>query len=230
MLDESPNLQPQDAKEIGAPLIFSCGQCRTIVGDTYSFENSDEETKTITLSGASNVQRTAELYTSYSEHDEGSTYFCFSCKNCGLLLGRYYVTTSKDLDILRERFTFGIDSITSYELGTSQHGKLPDASSNALSSQNNQNPQAKRPEEQEDLRFELLKVQHVMLDLVQRVTSLEKGGPTTNTNSSISANVITNTDITTSHQLNPASQTSVVSQNGDVQAATKRFLDKRRRQ
>jgi hypothetical protein len=211
----------EDAKEIGAPLVFSCGQCKTIVGDTYSFENSDEETKTITLSAASNIQRTAELYTSYSAHDEGSTYFCFSCKNCGQLLGRYYVTTSKDLDILREKFTFGIESITSYELGTSQHGKLPDAVSNALSNQNNQDKQGKGPEEQGDLQFELLKVQHVMLDLVQRVTCLESqlANVASNSNSNVNIN----------HQQNSASHTFVVGQNDDVQAATKRFLDKRRR-
>ena len=144
---------------ISGPLVLSCGQCRTIVGDTYSFQHSDEAAKTITLSAASNIQRTAELYTSYSAHDEGSTYFCFSCKNCAQLLGRYYVTTSKDLDILREKFTFGIDSITSYELGTSQHGKLPDASPNPDSREE------AKPEEQEALQLELLKVRRCCISV-----------------------------------------------------------------
>ena len=154
-----------EEESIKNALVFSCAKCKTILGDSYSFVSSNEEMKTITLASASNIQRTAELYTSYSTHDEGSTYFCFSCTDCSNLLGRYYVTTSRDLDDLREKFTFGIDSITSYELGTSQHGKLPDATEQTNSNNNTK--------EQSETEYELLKIQHVMLDLVQRVTFLE---------------------------------------------------------
>ena len=117
-----------DDAQVSAPLVFSCSKCKTIVGDSFAFLSSNEEANTITLSAASNIQRSAELFTSYEALDEGSTYFCFMCNQpqCLQTLGRFYVTTSKDLDEVREKFTFNIDSITSYELGKAQHGKMPE--------------------------------------------------------------------------------------------------------
>lgn len=116
-------LSGDHSSEVSGPLVFSCCKCKTIVGDSFSFLSSNKETNCITLSSSSNIQRTSELYTSYESLDEGSTYFCFMCGNCQQLLGRYYVTTSIDLDHIREKFTFNIENITSYELGKSQHGR-----------------------------------------------------------------------------------------------------------
>jgi Yippee zinc-binding/DNA-binding /Mis18, centromere assembly len=81
---------------------------------------------TMTLTAASNIQRSADVYTSKAGPDVGSTYFRFTCAECQNGLGRYYLTTSADLDSLREKFTFTVESITSYELGKSQHGKIQD--------------------------------------------------------------------------------------------------------
>jgi hypothetical protein len=113
--------------EITAPLVFFCSKCRTIVGDSFSFITSNQDANTLTISAASNIKRTTELYTSYEALDEGSTYFFFLCSCCQQILGRYYVTTSQDLDHIREKFTFSIDNIFSYELGKAQHGKMPEA-------------------------------------------------------------------------------------------------------
>lgn len=124
--------QPTDAgatlaptAEVKGPLVFSCAKCRTLIGDSYSFLTSSEESRTITLASSSNIQRSADVYTSKSGGDIGSTYFNFTCLNCQTPLGRYYLTTSKDLDEQREKFTFSVDAITSYELGKAQHGKMP---------------------------------------------------------------------------------------------------------
>lgn len=70
------------------PLIFSCISCRTIVGDSYSFITSNETHKTLTLSAASNIVRSAVVQTSKSGYDIGSTYFTFQCANCPQTLGR----------------------------------------------------------------------------------------------------------------------------------------------
>ena len=113
-----------DDPQVTGPLVFSCLKCKSIVGDSFSLLSSNEEANTITLSASSNIQRPKEMYTSYESLDEGSTYFPIMCKFCQQSLGRYYVTTSTDLDHLREKFTFNIDSITSYELGKAQHGKM----------------------------------------------------------------------------------------------------------
>jgi hypothetical protein len=114
---------PGETIDIKGPLVFSCIKCKTIVGDSYSLFHTNEEFKTITLSASSNIQRTNELYTSNQEHDNGSSYFCFICLSCHQPLGRYYVTTNTNLDTIREKFTFDIDSISSYEVGKAQHGK-----------------------------------------------------------------------------------------------------------
>lgn len=112
--------------EISAPLVFSCMHCRMIVGDSFAFLFSNEDNQTISLSAASNIKRSHDIHTSRSGDDIGSTYFTFSCCHCHTDLGRFYITTSKDIDHLREKFTFNIGCISSYELGKAQAGKLPD--------------------------------------------------------------------------------------------------------
>ncbi len=113
----------ETVEEVSGPLVFSCINCKTIIGDSYSLFYSSEEYKTITLSASSNIQRTSELYTSYKDHDKGSSFYSFVCLNCQHPLGRYYVTTNVNVDNIREKFTFDIDSISSYELGKAQYGK-----------------------------------------------------------------------------------------------------------
>jgi Yippee zinc-binding/DNA-binding /Mis18, centromere assembly len=78
--------------------------------------------RTITLTAASNIQRSADVYTSKEGLDVGSTYFRFTCAMCQNPLGLYYLTTSKDLDELREKFSFSYESVTLYEIGKAQHG------------------------------------------------------------------------------------------------------------
>lgn len=170
---------------ISGPLVLSCSKCKTIVGDSFSFLSSNEQSKTITLSAASNIQRSTQLYTSYEPFDEGSTYFDFMCSNCQQMIGRYYVTTSMDLDHIREKFTFNVNFVTSYELGKAQHGQLPEAI------------EVEEPKQRSDIisvqeevtmvcqflqqitfmiqRFYLnLQVQTVMIDIVRRVKYLEE--------------------------------------------------------
>lgn len=79
---------------------------------------------TFTLTAASGIQRSADVYTSKEGPDVGSTYFRFSCVFCQHMLGVYYLTTSKDLDDLREKFTFIASSVNCYEMGSSQHGMI----------------------------------------------------------------------------------------------------------
>ena len=126
----SQNFQDDVEAQIARTLVYQCVECKSIVGDSYSLISNNQETKSITLSSASCIQRTNEIFTSYGDYDEGSTYFVVLCQSCHQPLGRYYVTTSKDLDHVREKITFNIDSITSYELGKAHHrmgaeGKQP---------------------------------------------------------------------------------------------------------
>ena len=94
--------EPDDLEEVSGPLVFSCVKCRTLVGDSFSFHGSSEKMRTVTLIASSNIKRSLDVYTSKSGNDVGSTYFQFTCLNCQSTLGRYYLTSSKDLDDLRE--------------------------------------------------------------------------------------------------------------------------------
>mmetsp|Transcript_31610 Transcript_31610/g.30145 ORF Transcript_31610/g.30145 Transcript_31610/m.30145 type:complete len:280 (+) Transcript_31610:249-1088(+) len=139
--------------------------------------------QTITLTAASGIQRSADVYTSKAGSDVGSTFFRFTCVECQNTLGRYYLTTSKDLDDLREKFTFTIDSINSYELGKSQHGKIfkdtppVTAVDPEINDENTlvlcDNVSSK------DLAFnevngEIVKMQHVIHDLFERICRQEQ--------------------------------------------------------
>lgn len=166
--------------------------------------------QTITLTGASNISRSADVYTSKSGLDVGSTYYKFFCTSCQANLGRYYLTTSKDLDDLREKFTFTIDSIKSYELGKNKIGKgleevmgiVPSKSRGQAPSQSQSQAQSPKPHQDDSIRTssdssemnkesvvppvpvpavtlghvngEVMKVQHVMMDLLQRVAAQEQ--------------------------------------------------------
>jgi len=129
MSDQNDTSDDADDSPVSGPLVFSCRKCRTIVGDSFSMLCSNQEDATITLSAASHVQRGTQLFTSYESLDEGNSYFWFQCSEprCQEKLGKYYVTTSRDLDHVREKFTFSVEAIDSYELGKAQFGHIPEA-------------------------------------------------------------------------------------------------------
>lgn len=104
--------------------MFQCQRCRAIVGDSEALITISEALQLVVLKSAhfNNIQREGDIHTSKAGDDVGSTFYRFSCKLCSSVLGKYYLTTSRDLDPFRESFSFEIDKITSYQLGTS----LPD--------------------------------------------------------------------------------------------------------
>lgn len=104
------------------PLVFSCASCRTIVGDSCSLVDTNEQLQTVTLSGASNVSRLKERLTSDSPADEGSSYNELQCEGCRAVLGKFYLTTPRALDVIREQFSFLVDKLQSYEIGRVSQG------------------------------------------------------------------------------------------------------------
>lgn len=179
MTDNTP--EANDEEEIQSPLVFQCVACRTIIGDSYSFQCSNEEMSIITLTAASNIRRSQDVYTSKAGLDIGSTYFAFSCTNCDQSLGRYYLTTSSDMDDLRERFNFGVENVISYELGKSQHGQMPeplhkikDKDSNNSNDDYNDNNGENSKIHGENLHEVIFKIQAVILDHSTRLSKLEQ--------------------------------------------------------
>lgn len=152
---------------INGPLVFSCGKCHTIIGDSLSLVGTHAQLKTLTLSAASKVTRNESLITSQSSIDKGSTFVALMCYNCSKILGRYYITTPRTLDDLREKFTFFVDDISSYELGRPEYGEnQPNAGLSGLTSSNSSAVS-------EEVEVGLLKVQHVILGLEERIRRIE---------------------------------------------------------
>ena len=175
MAESNSTKEQQDEEQINAPLVFSCAKCRTIVGDSFSFLSSNEDMQTITLTAASNIQRSADVFNSKTGSDVGCTYFVFTCVSCQSPLGRYYLTTSRDLDELRQKFTFTVQAISSYQLGKAQHGQLPDCAAEEQDvTSNRENGGTSNDAGTEALAEEVLKIQTVVMNLLTRVAQLEE--------------------------------------------------------
>lgn len=172
-MSESANAQDDD--QINAPLVFSCAKCRTIVGDSFSFLSSNEDMQTITLTAASNIQRSADVFNSKTGNDVGCTYFVFTCINCQSPLGRYYLTTSRDLDDLRQKFTFTVQAISSYQLGKAQHGQMPECTTGEGKDTSSKESNGSNDDTSTSaLAEEVVKIQTVVMNLLARVAQLEE--------------------------------------------------------
>jgi len=117
---ESTTSLTEEEQIIDAPLVFQCLKCRTIFGDSFDFICAEKELNTISLTTAS-VKTISELITSKSGSDIGCTYFSIACRECKNLLGRIYKTTPKSLDPIRDLYSFNLDCIMSYKLGSTRY-------------------------------------------------------------------------------------------------------------
>jgi hypothetical protein len=109
-----------DEYEIQGPLIFSCASCKTILGDSFALTSTHAELRTVSLSGVNHIQlRDDDLMTSRGLNavDKGSTYYYLHCTTCDQIVGKYYISTPRILDHIREQYTLLTEKISSYELG-----------------------------------------------------------------------------------------------------------------
>ena len=146
-------METEELPAVDTPLVFQCLKCRSIVGDSLSVVSIHQNMQLITLSAADHIRREKEIYTSKSGDDIGSTFYRFSCTLCSSVIGRYYLTTSKDLDALREQFSFDIQAVSSYQLGKpAMSTTLPPSDETPPTAYNAENSQ------EYDLRIEVTKV------------------------------------------------------------------------
>lgn len=106
------------------PIVFSCGRCRTVIGDSLNLVCTNGDLRIVTLAGANNILKVDNLITSKEPLDRGSTFFPLQCAECKGLLGKYYLTTPRAFDDLRERFSLLADQISTYILGEIQTGEI----------------------------------------------------------------------------------------------------------
>lgn len=99
-------------------VVFQCGTCRSVVGDTLSDYEAHLESKTISLRAARSVDIEDNMKMSNTGFDAGCTYKPIRCSECRTHLGRVYGSTTPALDSRRCTYTFDTTALVSYQLGT----------------------------------------------------------------------------------------------------------------
>jgi hypothetical protein len=112
--------ESEEDEEITSPVVFQCGTCRCIFGDSYGFVCSNADLLLVTLCSVTNVNVLKEAHTSQEGLDMGSSFREIVCIQCQAALGKLYLTTPQSLDAIRGMYSFSTPCISSYQLGTSQ--------------------------------------------------------------------------------------------------------------
>ena len=107
--------------DVSGPVVFQCKGCRTIVGDSLAFVTADAGTKTLTLSAASRISRSADVLSSPSSDFAGCSFHTLHCDHCQAQIGRVFISTSRRHDALRDAFTLDTEAIISHALGSSEY-------------------------------------------------------------------------------------------------------------
>lgn len=177
---------PEDGEEAAAPVVFQCGTCRSIFGDSYAFVGANADLLLVTLSAVTNVACAPEALTATDGPDAGSSFHEILCKQCQAVLGRQYLTTPIALDALRGLYNFSTAAIASYQLGypqleNQQEPSAEDAKrATALCDATVRSFAADR-EELLRLREDMTKVQSLLLVVDERLRSLETEEPDSET-------------------------------------------------
>ncbi|WFD37966.1 uncharacterized protein MJAP1_000914 [Malassezia japonica] len=173
-------------------LVFQCARCLTVVGDSFSWITAQRQLSMIVLREAAEKVAVVGPVITSSEPGQGlgSTYSVLQCTHCTQHLGRQYHETPRALDELRSAFSFHVDAIIVYQLGSTsatghpssipkeiqhtpdEHGKEPEAK-----------PEAPR-ESASDNASEMDKIRTLLMVLGERLMRVEQHlhlSPTSNT-------------------------------------------------
>lgn len=182
---EADESDDEEEEEIAAPVVFQCGTCRSIFGDSYSFVGSNAELLLVTLSAVTNITTAKEPQTSKDGMDMGSSFQELLCAQCQTVLGRKYVTTPVPLDPIRGLYSFATNTIASYQLGYPQLSLEQGALSTSVDAIKRATIECDEAvkllsvdrNEVGKLRADMTKVQNLLLVVDERLHQLETGEP-----------------------------------------------------
>eukprot|EP00232_Nephroselmis_pyriformis_P005684 CAMPEP_0182903110 /NCGR_PEP_ID=MMETSP0034_2-20130328/31007_1 /TAXON_ID=156128 /ORGANISM="Nephroselmis pyriformis, Strain CCMP717" /LENGTH=139 /DNA_ID=CAMNT_0025037919 /DNA_START=119 /DNA_END=534 /DNA_ORIENTATION=+ len=117
------------------------------------------------------VRLMPDQVTSTSGPDMGTVYYAMECCECSSSVGRFYATTPKALDIVRDHFTFDIPAITSYDVGGSRDAAEDEGAAELASVQQAVQDlgsqvaamQGQAEEDSRKVEMQLLKVENLLL-------------------------------------------------------------------
>ncbi|KAJ2803558.1 hypothetical protein H4R20_002843 [Coemansia guatemalensis] len=126
--DSSGSANGSGDEVINGPVVFSCAKCRTIIGDTFAYVASIPERNLFALSEVPDSVMCGKSRKISSEHGEdGCVYYDLTCAECDSLIGRRYVTTIEDMDVIRNAYALDIQRVMTYELGKCMGGRPPNS-------------------------------------------------------------------------------------------------------
>jgi hypothetical protein len=118
-MNENDNVDSSGSIIVAVPIVFQCGRCKSIIGDSFSFDRTIQSLNILSLYHTVNTKISNDIHTGTLE-SEPSEYRTIQCANCSKTLGKKYTRTPQLLTNLIDKFTFSIDEIKSYELGSAR--------------------------------------------------------------------------------------------------------------
>ncbi|XP_040038737.1 protein Mis18-alpha [Gasterosteus aculeatus] len=116
---EEKFLRQAEEDEDDGPVVFICGKCKLPVGDSMSWDGSEDGQNQIRLKRVTDnvvVGQDTRLY------DASKRSLCLIvdlfCRGCHSVLGMVFASTPKKLDYKRFTFCFNVADIDSYVLGS----------------------------------------------------------------------------------------------------------------
>ncbi len=161
------------------PIVFQCGRCKTIIGDSTMFKLSSEVLNVIVLSYAINCSLSKDVIKGKLDSSL-CEYIVISCSTCGKSLGKYYTNVGSKYVHLLELYTLSIIDIISYEIGKYAPprggvGKpVINTTTNANTGNINSSNLGDHTDILENINLEIEKIQHVLLNVIERLSTLEE--------------------------------------------------------
>ncbi|XP_007555557.2 protein Mis18-alpha [Poecilia formosa] len=109
----------KDVEDDDGPVVFICGKCRLPIGDSMSWDGSEDDQNQIKLKRVTNNVIIGKD-THFLEMNKQSACLVVDliCRSCYSLLGMVYTSTPRNLDHKRSTFCLSVASIDSYVLGS----------------------------------------------------------------------------------------------------------------
>ncbi|XP_040005668.1 protein Mis18-alpha [Xiphias gladius] len=109
----------EDEDSDDGPVVFICGKCKLPVGDSLSWDGSEDGQNQIRLKRVTDNVLVGEDTRLYEASKKSLCLIMdLFCRGCHSVLGMVYASTPKNLDHKRFAFCFNVADIDSYMLGS----------------------------------------------------------------------------------------------------------------
>ncbi|XP_034034208.1 protein Mis18-alpha [Thalassophryne amazonica] len=158
--------EPQKDDEDDGPLVFFCGKCRLPVGDSSSWDGSEDSENQIRLKRVTNnVLIGKETRMIEASKKRLCLVVDLACRGCHTLLGVIYSSTPKSMDHKRFVFCLNVADIDSYVLGSAKQMLTAEGSKE----------QPVTLEYRMTVEEQLTKMKMLVLSMAQRLQEIETG-------------------------------------------------------